>query len=155
MLAGVLGDWELAEGHFEAAAALNQRLGARTWLAHTLCEHGRMLLRRDRARDRKAAEAKLEQALALATQHGLSRVLARARGSGATASVTVAEEGLSGREIDVLRLVAQGLSNREIGRALFISEHTTASHIRSILRKTGASNRTEAAAYAHRRGLVN
>ena len=44
--------------------------------------------------------------------------------------------------------------NREIGRTLFISEHTTANHVRSILRKTGCANRTEAAAYAHRRGLV-
>jgi predicted polyphosphate/ATP-dependent NAD kinase len=51
-------------------------------------------------------------------------------------------------------LVARGLSNREIGKALFISEHTAANHIRSILRKTGCSNRTEAASFAHRHGLV-
>jgi DNA-binding CsgD family transcriptional regulator len=38
---------------------------------------------------------------------------------------------------------------------LFISEHTAANHIRSILRKTGCANRTDAAAYAHRHGLVN
>ena len=54
----------------------------------------------------------------------------------------------------ILGLVAQGLSNREIGAALFISEHTAANHIRSILRKTGCANRTEAASYAHRHGLV-
>jgi DNA-binding CsgD family transcriptional regulator len=46
------------------------------------------------------------------------------------------------------------LSNREIGRTLFISEHTAANHMRSILRKTGCANRTEAASYAHRHGLV-
>jgi DNA-binding CsgD family transcriptional regulator len=50
--------------------------------------------------------------------------------------------------------VADGLSNREIGSALFISEHTAANHIRSILRKTNSSNRTEAASYAYRHGLV-
>ena len=54
----------------------------------------------------------------------------------------------------VLRLVARGLSNREIGAALTISEHTAANHVRSILRKTGSANRTEAASYAHRRGLA-
>ena len=54
----------------------------------------------------------------------------------------------------MLRLVARGLSNREIGATLFISEHTVANHVRSILRKTGCANRTEATAYAYRRGLV-
>ena len=44
--------------------------------------------------------------------------------------------------------------NREIGRLLHISEHTAANHVRSILRKTRSANRTEAAGYAMRRGLV-
>jgi DNA-binding NarL/FixJ family response regulator len=55
----------------------------------------------------------------------------------------------------VLRLVAAGLSNREIGQELYISGHTVANHVRSILRKTGAANRTEAAGYAHRHALVD
>ena len=48
-----------------------------------------------------------------------------------------------------------GLSNREIGEELSISEHTAANHIRSILRKTDCANRTEAASYAHRHGLAS
>ena len=63
-------------------------------------------------------------------------------------------DGLSFREVQILDLVAEGLSNREIGATLFISEHTAANHIRSILRKTRCANRTEAASYAHRHGLV-
>ena len=63
-------------------------------------------------------------------------------------------DGLSYREVQILGLVAEGMSNREIGAALFISEHTAANHIRSILRKTRCGNRTEAASYAHRHGLV-
>ena len=63
-------------------------------------------------------------------------------------------DGLSHREVQVLGLIAQGLSNRELGRSLVISEHTAANHVRSILRKTGCANRTEAASYAHRHGLV-
>ena len=55
--------------------------------------------------------------------------------------------------MEILRL-ARGPSNRQIGQELFISEHTAANHIRRILRKTDCANRTEAAAYAHRRGLV-
>ena len=46
------------------------------------------------------------------------------------------------------------MSNREIGATLVVSEHTAANHVRSILRKTGCANRTEAAAYAYRRGLT-
>ena len=54
----------------------------------------------------------------------------------------------------ILELVSTGLSNREVGSTLSISEHTAANHIRSILRKTGCANRTEAASYAHRQGLT-
>jgi DNA-binding NarL/FixJ family response regulator len=50
--------------------------------------------------------------------------------------------------------VAQGMSNRQVGSTLSISEHTAANHMRSILRKTGCANRTEAASYAHRHGLA-
>jgi DNA-binding NarL/FixJ family response regulator len=63
-------------------------------------------------------------------------------------------DGLSAREVEILRLVAGGDSNRDIGRRLFISEHTVANHVRAILRKTGCANRTEAAGYAHRHGLA-
>jgi DNA-binding NarL/FixJ family response regulator len=53
----------------------------------------------------------------------------------------------------VLRLVVDGLSNREIGERLHISQHTAANHVRSILLKAGCANRTEAASWALRRGL--
>jgi DNA-binding NarL/FixJ family response regulator len=61
---------------------------------------------------------------------------------------------LSVREAQILSLVARGLSNRDVGKELFISEHTVANHVRSILRKTGCANRTEAASYAHRHNLA-
>ena len=78
-------------------------------------------------------------------------LLARIRGArpGRAAALP---DGLSAREVDVLRLIAAGCSNREIGGSLFISEHTAANHVRSILRKTDCANRTEAAAYAYRQG---
>ena len=63
-------------------------------------------------------------------------------------------DGLSPRELQVLVELARGRSNREIGQVLHVSEHTAANHIRSILRKTSCANRTEAAGYAMRRGLV-
>jgi DNA-binding NarL/FixJ family response regulator len=66
----------------------------------------------------------------------------------------VLPDGLSPREVQILVLVAQGLSNREVGTTLSISQHTAANHVRSILQKTGCANRTEAASYAHRQGLT-
>jgi len=51
-------------------------------------------------------------------------------------------------------MVAVGTSNREIAARLVIGENTVFQHVRSILNKTGCANRTEAAAYALRRGLV-
>ena len=63
-------------------------------------------------------------------------------------------DGLTARELAVLQLIAQGRSNRAIGRELSISEHTAANHVRSILMKSGSPNRAEAASYAHRHRLV-
>ncbi|MGH2344543.1 MAG: response regulator transcription factor, partial [Chloroflexota bacterium] len=62
--------------------------------------------------------------------------------------------GLSAREAEVLRLVAAGKSNREIGAALYLSESTVAHHLTSIFTKTGADNRAAAAAFAIRHGLA-
>lgn len=61
---------------------------------------------------------------------------------------------LSNRETEVLRYLARGRSNKEIGRALFISEGTVKHHVKSILRKLDAIGRSEAMAIATRRGLV-
>src|SRR5204862_902844 len=52
MLAATLGEWERAEAHFERALELNERMGARTWSAHTAYEYARVLLTRDLARAR-------------------------------------------------------------------------------------------------------
>jgi DNA-binding NarL/FixJ family response regulator len=54
----------------------------------------------------------------------------------------------------VLRLLGAGSSNREIAQQLFISENTAANHVRNILVKIGAGNRTQAAIYASRHGLL-
>ncbi|MBN1874901.1 MAG: response regulator transcription factor [Anaerolineae bacterium] len=63
-------------------------------------------------------------------------------------------EPLTERELDVLRLVAQGLSNEEIAQRLFISERTARTHVSNILSKLHLANRTQAALYALREGLA-
>jgi DNA-binding CsgD family transcriptional regulator len=153
MLAATLGDWERAKDHFERAMELNRRMGAVTWLAHTAYEYARLLLPRGHG-ERDRAGALLGEAAGLAEQIGMPALLGRIRMLASSAPSAPLPAGLSAREVQILGLVARGLSNREIGRTLFISEHTAANHIRSILRKTGCANRTEAASYAHRHGLV-
>ena len=84
---------------------------------------------------------------------GASGSVSAAVGDGAGAAHparTIPAEGgagvLSKREADVARLVADGLTNKQIGARLFISERTVDSHVRSILNKLGASSRAQIAA---------
>lgn len=68
-------------------------------------------------------------------------------------SVDTALSGLTPREIEVLRLLTGGLTDREIGETLFISHRTAMRHVANILAKLDVNSRTAAAAYAHRRGV--
>ena len=67
----------------------------------------------------------------------------------------VTEDALSDREVEVLRLVAAGNSNKIIGSRLFVSEATVKGHMKSILAKLGANDRTHAVTIAIRRGFID
>jgi len=64
------------------------------------------------------------------------------------------DQTLTPREIEVLRMVAEGLGNKEIASRLGISDHTVKFHISSIFAKLGASSRTEAVTVGIRQGLI-
>ena len=66
----------------------------------------------------------------------------------------MSDETLSAREIEVLREVANGIRNREIDRILFISEETVKAHLKHIMEKLNASDRTQAVTIALRRGIL-
>ncbi len=65
------------------------------------------------------------------------------------------EEALTDREVDILKLVAEGLSNKEISANLVISENTVKIHLRNILEKLQLKNRIQAAVYAVRQGMLD
>ena len=67
---------------------------------------------------------------------------------------TPPDHGLTPREREVLRLLAQGRSDRAIAEALFISPHTATTHVKRLLRKLGVDSRAGAAAFAVRHGLA-
>lgn len=156
-LAGVMAQWDLAERHFEAALAMDRRSGSRVWLAHSRYAYAVMLHRRAGAGDFDRARELLVDARAETTVLGMNALtpridaLAERIGSPPPPAYPC---GLTGREVAVLRLMAMGRNNREIGQVLAISPNTVAAHVRSILEKTYTANRTEAAAFANREGLL-
>ena len=72
----------------------------------------------------------------------------------ATASATLPGSALSARELEVLRLVARGLGNKEIAAELGITTHTVKYHLAAVLEKLGVRSRTEAVSLGVRKGLV-
>jgi DNA-binding CsgD family transcriptional regulator len=158
MLMATMQRWDEAETHFETALAFDEKTGGRPWLAHTRHEYAAMLLERKRAGDAPRAAALLDAALATCRELGMIALEQRvqslrqpAAGSGERESYPA---GLTAREVQVLRMVAEGRTNQDIAKALFRSVNTVANHVRNILAKIDCANRTEAAAFAARHGLL-
>jgi DNA-binding CsgD family transcriptional regulator len=145
-VAAHLGDLSAARRHLDIALDMDRKMRSAVHVAETLT-HQALLA---------ATTGQLERARAIAQQaRGLAEPIGQRRVLRALAAVAPSARpaGLSEREVDVLRLVAAGLSNREIGARLHISANTAANHVRSIFMKTGAANRTQAAMYAAQHDL--
>jgi DNA-binding CsgD family transcriptional regulator/tetratricopeptide (TPR) repeat protein len=149
-LAELRGDTAAADHHFGVALELAERSGSPLWTAEVLLDWAAVCRERG---DHARATALGRRGDELAARVGMAR-RHRADAPRPAEPMTPLPSGLSAREAEVLRCVADGLSNREIGTRLFISQNTVANHIRTILRKTGCANRTEAASFAHRTGVV-
>jgi predicted ATPase/DNA-binding CsgD family transcriptional regulator len=144
-----------------AAVGAWDQLGEPLALATALFRVAEALL--DGGAGRERAEAPLLRATAIARELGAGRLVAGTTGLARRARIALpgmpAEEslgapGLTPRESEVLRLVAAGASNAAIAAELFISAKTVSVHVSSILGKLGAASRSEAAAIAHRLGLL-
>ena len=96
-------------------------------------------------RDVHAGESALHPTIARKLIHEISQ----------PSDLPLAAEPLTDREVEVIRLVAQGLSNAEIGEQLFIASRTVRTHVSNILGKLHLVNRTQAALYALREGIAS
>ena len=159
-LDSLLGNRDSAEQLFTAALAQAADFGAlvhrasvlTAWAAHLSAGGGT---------DARAADMRV-QARRVAASTGQARLLrlldrieTPATGSAGRDTLDGADAaGLTPREIAVLQLLAHGSSNREIASRLKITENTASNHVRSILLKTGAANRTQAAMMAASRGWI-
>ncbi len=155
-LACVQQQWERAQAHFEVALEMDQHTGARVWLAHSRFDFASMLHQRGHDGDASRATGMLDLALADSTALGLAALTPRIEALAQEIATPrpVYPCGLTEREVEVLKLIAMGRNNREIGKVLSISPNTVANHVRNILEKTYTANRTEAAGFANREGLI-
>jgi DNA-binding NarL/FixJ family response regulator len=149
--------WDVgARGSLDGLRALAARLPvvAVLWAdeqaGETLAAGARAVLLRERLEERLLPALTAVVAGLLALDEGLGESVLRPRPSPPPALV----EPLTARELEVVQLLAEGLTNRRIGERLGISEHTAKFHVNAILGKLGASSRSEAVAQAARLGLV-
>jgi DNA-binding NarL/FixJ family response regulator len=143
-------NWQAVLDAFDPAFVY-ETARSRWRLAEALAEAG----------DRDEAQRQWQLAVATADELGATRLRAaladlgrRARlGTGSRAVPGSPLSILTSRELEVLRSLAVGRTNREIGADLFISDKTVSVHVSNILAKLGAASRTEAAAIAHDNGI--
>jgi DNA-binding CsgD family transcriptional regulator len=152
-----LGRPEEARRYYEEALATCGKIGHRPERAIVQARMAELLLEHFPG-EREAAIAHLENAISefktMGMQPALKRAYALRERVAGTPVRPAFPDGLSAREVEVLRLVAAGRSNARIAEELVISLNTVQHHVSNILSKTGSKSRTGAAAYAHRHGLL-
>jgi DNA-binding CsgD family transcriptional regulator len=166
--ATLLGDDRTARAQYERSLGWATKIQHRPEIALTRLAIAELMLADarspnigERVGERAEALAHLDFAIeelrAMNMQPALERAL-RARNAQRSSSAARTRPGypggLSEREVEVLRLIAAGRSNQQIADELVISHNTVIRHVSHIFAKTGAANRTEAAAYATRHGLL-
>lgn len=160
-LAAAEGDLEKAEPHFRRAIEIFKRFTLPWDEAEAFRVWGYSLLR---AHQRAPALAKLSDSFEIYAElgagHSWTDALAKdrdallSRSKASRKAAPVYPDGLSEREVDVLRLIAKGRSNQEIADQLFLSARTVERHIANIYGKLNVHSRAQATAYAFSHGLV-
>ena len=159
LLAQTMGNLDQAMSDFEDALAFCRRANYRPELAWACCDYADCLIQRNEPGDREKAVSLLDESLSISTELGMIPLMERVaalqeRAASQPVGAPLFPDRLTQREVEVLQLIAAGKTDREIADELFISVRTVGYHVGNILNKTTSSNRTEAATYASRNGLV-
>jgi DNA-binding CsgD family transcriptional regulator len=156
LAAAALGRLDAAVPDLEAAVSSCDANGARGYAVQARVELAAALARRQAPGDVGQAAAALNAAADEAEQLGMVPFTERIGQLRARLpAVTAAESPLSPRELEVARLVARGLTNKQIGETLFVSERTAENHVQHILVKLGFSNRSQIAAWSSERLITD
>ena len=140
----------MAAGDWPGAAAAWQRLGCPWWRAVCLTRSSSVEDAREGAELLGSLGAVHTRTAVLRDRRRAGQVVPR----GPRAETRANPAGLTGRELEVLALLADGLTNAQLADRLFLSEKTVDHHVSSVLRKLGEPNRAAAAAAARHRGLL-
>jgi len=159
LLATAQGRWQEAEPAFEKATEIYRKYKVPYYEGRALLERGGMYLARNGSGDREHQMQMLDEALAIfqriQSEKMVEKVLSlQKRAESQPGALPAYPDGLTPREVEVLRLIAAGKTDREIAGELFISVTTVSTHVRNLLNKTNVANRSEAVGYAARHGLV-
>ncbi len=148
-----------AASHFEDALAFCRKAGYRPELAWTCHDYADALLLRDGAGDHDKAKSLMEESLSISTDLGMRPLMERVaalqeRAEAQPVRAPAYPAGLTAREMEVLRLIAQGKTTREIANKLVLSPRTVQRHTTNIYLKINARNRAEATAFALNEPLI-
>ena len=146
LAAGALGRLDAAVGDLETSVSICDANGARGYAVQARVELAAALGRRQAPGDLDRARAALDAAAGEAER--LAMVPFTERIEELRAPVRATRSPLSPRELEVARLVARGLTNKQIGETLFVSERTAENHVQHILLKLGFRNRSQVAAWS-------
>ncbi len=159
LLCQAMGNHDQAAVHFEEALDFCRRAGYRPELAWSSHDYGDLLFQRNASGDQARTRSLLDEALAISSELGMRPLMERVltlqeRAVSQLTKTPEYPDRLTQREVEVLRLIAAGKTDREIAEELVISVKTVGNHVSNILNKTSTANRTEAATYAAQRGLL-
>ncbi|MEE8046430.1 MAG: AAA family ATPase, partial [Dehalococcoidia bacterium] len=151
LLAGMIGQEQAALEHFGNAEIATQNGGFLPEHAQALFDHARLVMPQDDSVSQETAYSLLEKSSEIARSIHIRALVAQCEEALAAIEKSnspsdLVRFGLTSREEDVLKLIAEGMRNQEIAEELFISINTVQHHVSNILRKTGAPNRTGASA---------
>ena len=165
-LAGRLGHHDEAAAHFEKALGLSLQMQARPWVAHTYHSYATLLAARNHPGDRDKAVELAVTASELSDEIGmpvlterlqirLAQLGAKPRRKTPDGRKTGTPKGsvLTPREREVAALVAEAMTNRQIGERLYVAERTAETHVENILMKLGFTSRTQVARWVLDSGL--